>query len=212
MKIIGAVFLSAFFVASSWATTLVETSDAGNTIPTAIVVGDEVTQIEGVLEADHDLWGFSIGASQSVQILLWNSPFDENLLLFDSQGRGLAGNDDIGRGTASPGIDLPPGVSGLDSEIVTFLDPGTYYVGVGANNSSGFTSADVSFISNDSGLLQTPTTDVLGYVGGSLGNGEYTLAINRIVPEPASTSAMALFAMVVVGTYRRRLRGGNCSR
>ena len=193
----------------SLAGVLIETTDAGNTIPTAIVVGPGITEIQGSLSRDEDLWGFNVFSAETVQLLLYNSPFDENLILFDSLGRGIAGNDDIGRGSASPGTDLPPGVSGLDSEIVAFLDPGLYYVAAGRNNMDGLDSSGSSFITNDSGLLSTPTTRTLASLRSSGGTGEYTLAINRStanpdVPEPTSCVIMGLLGTMGLVVPRRR--------
>lgn len=211
MKFASAIVLAGFALTAtrSQAQTFVETQDTGNDIATAIVLPAGTTQVEGSLNSDHDLWGFNVSSSQSVQILLGLSPFDDNLILFDSLGRGIAGNDDIGRGSASPGINLPAGIGGLDSEIVAFLDPGLYYIGVGRNNSSGIGSNGISFIDNDSGLLASPTIDVLDFVGGSQGTGGYTLFFSpptaASVPEPTSFSLIGCGLLGTVGLRRRRL-------
>ena len=188
---------------SANAALFVETVDTGDTIASAIILGSGVTEVQGSLNNDKDLWGFSIlGSGRDVQITLGNSPFDDNLILFDSLGRGIAGNDDIGRASASPGIDLPAGISGLDSEIFVFLNPGLYYIAVGQNNISGLNSIGQSFIDNDSGLFSTPTTEVLDALGGSNGTGVYTLRFSS-VPEPTSTMFFALATFGFLANRRR---------
>jgi len=184
-----------------------ETTDTGNTISTAIVLGLGVNQVNGSLNIDQDLWGFDLTVGQTIQITSGNSPFDDNLILFDGLGRGIAGNDDIGRASASPGINLPPGISGLDSEIVAFLNPGRYYIAVGQNNISGLSTNGINFINNDSGLFSTPTTEQLASITGSAGTGDYTLTINAPlgigVPEPTSAILFCL-GMLGATTVRRR--------
>ena len=187
------------------AQTFFETVDTGNSIDTAIVIPGGITQLQGSLNSDHDLWGFNLSSSQTVQISLGFSTFDDNLLLFDEIGRGIAGNDDIGRGSASPGVNLPAGISGLDSEISAFLGPGRYYIGVGRNNSFGAAADGSSFINNDSGLLASPTSEVLGFLDGVEGTGDYTLFFSPATAIPEPTSGFLVFGLLgAIGLKRRR--------
>jgi hypothetical protein len=180
------------------ATTFVETPpDAGVTPATARVVPVGTSQIDGLIAApgDYDLYQFAVSASVTMQIDMGNSSFDENLILFDGVGHGLAGNDDF---------------NGNDSEITYDLTPGAYYLAAGVNNMSAFDASNTAFITNDTGNLDTPTTAVLDHIGPglaphNLSNQSYTITFTAL-PEPGlAIVAVGVGAACSLGRSRRRV-------
>jgi hypothetical protein len=185
--------------------TIAESPDAGVTPSTALVVPSDTTQINGLIAAagDYDLYKFALSAPVTLQIDMGNSLFDDNLILFDGAGHGLAGNDDF---------------VGDSSQITYDLSAGTYFLAAGVNNMSAFTSTGAVFIADNAGNLDTPTTAVLDHIGPALAphnlsNQPYTITFSTAtgaVPEPASAAAAA-WGLVVLAAYRsprygRRLR------
>jgi hypothetical protein len=195
-----AALVSMRMAGAAGATTFVETPpDAGVTPATARVVPAGTTQIDGLIAApgDYDLYKFAVSAPVTLQIDMGNSTFDENLILFDGAGHGLAGNDDF---------------VGNDSEITYDLAAGVYYLAAGVNNMSAFDAANAAFITNDTGNLDTPTTAVLDHIGPgqaphNLSNAPYTITFSAetgAVPEP---TAMAAGVVVAAASLARRRRG-----
>jgi MYXO-CTERM domain-containing protein len=184
------------------ATTFVETPpDAGVTPATARVVPAGTTQIDGLIAApgDYDLFKFAVSAPVTMQIDMGNSAFDDNLILFDGAGHGLAGNDDF---------------VGSDSEITYDLTAGVYYLAAGVNNMSAFDATNTAFITNDTGILETPTTAVLDHIGPgqaphNLSNLPYTITLSAetgAVPEPAAGGAGLIAAAGLLARRRRERR------
>jgi hypothetical protein len=184
------------------ATTFTETPpDAGVTPATARVVPAGTTQIDGLIAAagDYDLYKFAVSAPATFQIDMGNSAFDDALILFDGAGHGLAGNDDF---------------IGSDSRIIYDLPAGVYYLAAGVNNMAAFTAGNASFITDDTGTLDTPTTAVLDHIGPgqaphNLSNQPYTITFSAetgSVPEPAALGAAGV--VVAAASLARRRRGG----
>jgi hypothetical protein len=180
--------------------TFAESPDAGVTPATALVVPADTTQIDGLIAVpgDYDLYKFALSAPVTLQIDMGNSLFDDNLILFDGAGHGLAGNDDF---------------IGDSSEITYDLLAGTYFLAAGVNNMSAFTAAGTVFITDAVGNLDTPTTAVLDHIGPALAphnlsNQPYTITFGTptsAVPEP--TAAIAGSAVVVLAAFGPPRRG-----
>ncbi len=185
-----------FMLQPAAATVFVEIPDTGNTMATATVLPGGTTEVLGTLDVpgDYDLFRFTLGTDFTLQLDL-NGDFDENLLLFNSLGQGLVGDDDGG--------------SGLESQIVIPLLAGDYFIGIGPNNTAAFTDGGVEFIDNDFGILAMPTTETLGFVAGegsphNLTDSPYTLMFNvAVIPEP-NTLVYLLLGLGLIFVWHRR--------
>ena len=199
MCIVAVMAITIGSAATVQAATVTETTDAGATMPTAMVLPSGTTQVNGVLtpSGDEDLYKFSVSAAATYDIYLGTSPFDDNLILFNGLGQGLEGDDDGG--------------SGFDSRIIRSLAPGDYFIGVGVNNMYGYTAGNVSFISNDSGALGSPTASTLGYINSIVSSrGSYVMTFSpatsgNLIPLPAA-AWMGLSLLGGLGVTRRLRR------
>ncbi|WOI53191.1 DVUA0089 family protein [Parvularcula sp. LCG005] len=217
MKFKGIAALAAAATVSSagaWATTYTETVDAGNTLASSITLPGGTTSVEGKLEGGGDnqpadLYKFTLDADSRLTIRLLSSAFDANLLLFNSLGQGLAGNDDTIPGFTP--CDTASSAS-LDSCISIDLLAGDYFVAASINNAYGYDADGRIMLGNDNGILPTPSLQVLSYVlGGTLygADRDYTLTFiatgDSEVPLPA---ALPMFASALAGgTFLRRRKG-----
>lgn len=159
-----AAFAAAFVALGSGAHAFetLEIGDFGATPATAFVLAAGTDEIYGTISPDDpygaDLYVFSLAAPTTLKIEMLMAGGDANLLLFDALGRGLAGDDDD-RGGCGGRIG-----TGLDSCLDLSLAAGTYYLAAGPNNIMGYTSSDDIFLSNDWGVLSSPTAETLAYV------------------------------------------------
>lgn len=178
---------------AAWAFNFNESTDAGFTMATATVLPQGTTAVTGTIvnttESDVDLFRFSLDAETAFTIDVLSSDFDANLILFNGNGQGLAGDDDGGLG--------------LDSRLTLTLAAGTYFFAVGGNNMGAFASqadyeAATDFIDNDSGILGSPTVETLGRVGAESGptdingQGAYSVTFSDPVSGPAATAVPTL--------------------
>ncbi len=212
----------------------VEQGDAGVSIASANVVPGKVVQIEGSIvnvgdDSDVDLYRIVVPSDGpfTIEVLERSAPLDMNLIVFNEEGQGLAGDDDDNN-SCDVITELE---TSLDSCVTLDLAAGVYYIAVGDNNIGAFESeADYEagtgdFIDNDSGIQAMPTTERLGVVGDEFGPGgledegdyvinfskalavEYpNLGLNRIPVMPPWM--MALMAVALLLTARRFLKSG----
>lgn len=198
--------------ASAQAQTYTESGDAGQTLATAQTVPGGVTTINGTLNVsgDVDLYKLTFSTAASVTFHA-TSAGDPNLILFDSAGHGLWGDDDAGGGP-----------SGLDSQITWTVAPGTYYLAYGNNNIYGYDSANNMFCGDDSGNCSGNTTSVLDHFSSQAGPTQpYTITLSAATAGPAAVAdvqavptvgewamlgLMALLAASALGRIPRRQR------
>ena len=228
VKTVGlALALMGFLGQQALAAPFSEGADAGYTMATATVVPGGTTTINGSITNttvnDVDLYRIAVTTSGPFTIEakanVPNMP-DMNLLVFDSAGHMLAGDDDN-----DSGCTVITSLNGYDSCLTLNLTAGTYYIAVGTNNIGAFVSpADVPsgyFASNDSGILSLPSAEVVGLVASesSLGNdeGAYTInfsaatggaaAVATAVPTLGEWALVILFGLLAVTglVARRRL-------
>lgn len=187
--------------------TISEVGDAGSTVGTVQNIGSGVDVIQGSIgvTGDSDLYRVFFNFTGVLTIRVFDTTgnsWDPNLLVFNSAGNPIGGDDD-GNGT---------GPSGWDSRLDINITPGFYYIGVGPNNSSGWDASDQFILGNDDGLSPSNPAGVLSYiVGGGQGPGSYDLTFSTNsaeggdVPEP-STFALLGGALIAIGAARFRSR------
>lgn len=187
-----------------------EMGDAGSTLGTAMILAPGTTSVNGTIESglDTDLYRFTLLMDTTLTIEGIFPDEDANLILFNSLGQGLAGDDDDDNDCITSST-----LAGLDSCLTLMLTSGDYYIGFGDNNIGAFESFSDwqndlgnDFIDNDFGILGNPTTETLGYLGTEGGpddlndTGDYT--INFIdLPEAGS---LAFFSLGLVGLINFR--------
>jgi len=199
---IQSLIIASLFVFSStgvMAQTFDEGSDASALLASAKVVPLGTTKITGdltntVTNEDVDVYQFSVSSSGLFTIeakaIIEDVP-DMNLIVFNSAGQGLAGDDDNG-----DNCDVITSLNGYDSCLTLDLTAGTYYFAVGDNNIGAFESivdyqaGSGDFIDNDSGILDTPTTEIAVIVGNESGpspdedEGDYEINFSVAVDGP----------------------------
>ncbi len=192
------------------ATLITETLDAGNTMATAMVLANDTSSVMGEINnpQDTDLFKFTLTVDSvfTIEVLEIDDALDMNLILFNSLGQGLAGDDDDDESCTSVSI-----LNSLDSCLTLNLLAGDYFFAVGDNNMGAFESmADFIsgdyFMDNDSGILGSPTAEVLGLVGpesdsNDVGRYRVNLIQATAVPEPSS---IILFTLGVFGVGIRQ--------
>lgn len=169
--------------ANALAQVMTESSDAGNTLATALPVISGTTQINGTvgpdafdsltgrIEPDVDMYSFVLPSAGTFTIQV-NATVaaepDMNLMVFNSSGQFLAGDDDDN----SSCTNIVPFIDSYDSCLTLTLAAGTYYFAVGDNNIGAFESvagfvADRSnyFEDDDSGILASPSTEIVAIAG-----------------------------------------------
>lgn len=188
------------------AATFTEVMDAGETLGTAQIMpagGMPLDSISGALSSDlftpgndfADLFQIFITGTQpfSATTATSGTSFDTQLFLFDQNGIGIFGNDDVS--STIPQSTLP----------ATFLQAGTYYLGI-----SGFDYDPVSAngaifpIFADSTQVVFPTgpgasASLTGFEVAATETGDYTIELTgaaTAVPEPSST-----LGMLVLGAW-----------
>lgn len=191
MKVRAGVIGLLLCVPGAFATLFTETSDAGLTVGTAQVVPWGTTDIYGYLDShDVDLYQLTFGAAGVFEFYLGDSPFDDNLVLFDGAGHGIEGDDDGGGWWGDP----------LDAYIGVSLNAGTYLIAVGANNIWAFDSGNGALIGNDSGYVGlTPNVLDYWYADGS-GTGNYRLRISPATSSPEGSEIPEPSTWILVGT------------
>ena len=186
----------ACLVASSgaFAATYTESGDAGQTLATAQAVPSGTTQINGTLGfgGDADLYRLDFSTSTTVTFFA-TSAEDPNLILFDSAGHGLWGDDDSG--------------GGLDSQIIWNVVPGTYYLAYGENNIWAEDASNVVFCSNGTGDCTADTTSVLDHINGNNDGitGPYTITLSAATdggaaPAPTSIPTLSEWGMILLSS------------
>jgi hypothetical protein len=181
-------------------TIFMETTDAGNTIATAVTLPPGTTVIQGSVtqETDQeDLYGFT--ASQD-GFYTFDSKFsgddagggstDATLMIFNGAGQGLAGDDDSG--------------PRLDSRIFLELTAGEYYFcvssypGAAAYKNQADADARIDwFLSPYEEILPGPTTDSLGVIApyGGFGNPFPLASANYVVTITFAATAAPTVAL-----------------
>lgn len=164
--------LAAIMVLASpqiWAVPVSEGPDAGNTILGANRLFANTTSVNGTLgnDQDADLFRFTLDANSTftIEVLEIDPALDMNLLVFNSSGQALAGDDD-NNSACTPVTTL----GSLDSCLTLALVAGDYFFAVGDNNISAFVNTTAfntatNFFSNDDGIRIAPTLEMLGLVG-----------------------------------------------
>ncbi|MFA3791087.1 DVUA0089 family protein [Aliiglaciecola sp. SL4] len=195
------------------ATLITETTDAGNTMPTAMVLAAGTTSINGTIgdSQDTDLFKFTLDVASifTIEVKEVSSALDMNLIVFNSLGQGLAGDDDD-----SEGCSIITSLGSLDSCLTLSLTAGDYFFAVGDNNMAAFENIldfnnAVDFIDNDWGILPVPTTERLGLVGPEFGPtvindiGDYVVNFSQAVNGPSisvpAPASLLLFGLGLAG-------------
>ncbi|WP_300012444.1 VPLPA-CTERM sorting domain-containing protein [uncultured Roseobacter sp.] len=199
---IAAAFIAASSSAAS-ASTITEITDAGRSMATAFDVTDGTTAVSGSLIntsiSDVDLYSFRLREATRLTVRVLSTAFDANLLWFNDRGQGLAGDDDI-ESSCDNYTNLTVGDSCLSLDLLA----GTYFVGVGDNNTGAFeTAADAAtgrneIFDNDDGILADPTIRILSFIGDENGDvhlndeGDYLLDFSTAVYAASDPSVVPL--------------------
>lgn len=185
------------------ASTITEITDAGRSIATAFDVTDGTTAVSGSLIntsiSDVDLYSFRLREATRLTVRVLSTAFDANLLWFNGRGQGLAGDDDI-ESSCDNYTNLTVGDSCISMDLLT----GNYFVGVGNNNIGAYeTLADAAvgtnvIFHNDDGILATPTSRILGFIGDENGDvhsndqGDYLLDFSTTVYAASDSAVVPL--------------------
>ncbi len=195
------------------AATFTEMGDAGETLSTAQVIqgSQPLESISGTLpesiSGGADLFKiFLTGGGTFSATTVGGASFDTQLLLFNSKGIGIYGNDNAS-------LTLENNQSTLPKGDFSPTKSGLYYLAI-----SGFDYDPVSDqgeIFPDPGLpfsqVFGPTgpgggSPLSGFAGPSFDGGSYTIALTgaKAVPEPSSVMGTALGALSVVWMLKRK--------
>lgn len=120
-KHLPALFMSLFLTlsfTSSVQAAFIESSDAGDSLETALTLDLGTDLVLGDLNSDVDMYRFSWGGGNLGVNVVGQGSLDPLLFLFNEQGQGLLGSDDFNQ----PGY--PAGSAGFDLE----LSQGIYYI------------------------------------------------------------------------------------
>lgn len=206
IKMLKAVAVSFALSVSGFAKAglIIETVDAGETIEDAFSIAGGTTSINGTISNDVDLFKFSLSSDTIFTISAVSSAFDMNLIVFNSLGQGIAGNDDLNR---NGGCNL--GNGGLDSCLTLSLFAGEYFFAIGINNVGAMDSQGNTIIHNDSGVLPSASTTSLASFYNGFGSGTYT--VNFSIPTSSTTSvpepfSFAILALGIMGLASRRFK------
>jgi len=180
------VFIYSFFslmAVNTWAQVMTESTDAGNTLATALPVPAGTIQINGTIgpdafnsvagrvELDVDMYSIAIttGGTFTIQANATTpGEPDMNLMVFNDSGQFLAGDDDDNSSCTT----VVPFLDSLDTCLTLTLAAGTYYFAVGDNNIGAFSSV-AAFIADrgdyfeddDSGILGSPSAETVAIAG-----------------------------------------------
>lgn len=201
------------------ATLITETIDAGNTMPTAMVLAGGTTSIIGTIgdPQDTDLFKFTLDVASTftIEVLEISAALDMNLIVFNSLGQGLAGDDNDNSCTAVTSL------GSHDSCLTLSLDAGDYFFAVGDDDIAAFESLldfnnAVDFIDNDWGILGSATSETLGLVGPENGPtdindvGDYIVnfsqAVDGVAAHVSAPASIMLFSLGIVGMGLSRRR------
>ena len=164
----------------------VEHPDASAFRSSAQEVPDGTTSISGDilnvgLDSDVDLYRIELysGGPFTIEVLEEDAALDMNLLVFNASGQFLAGDDD-------DNSDCTPieGLGNRDSCLTLNLGAGIYYFAVGDNNIGAYTTEqeylndEADFYDNDSGILGSPSTEIMFMVGDEVGRRSDTDDLN----------------------------------
>lgn len=190
------------------AQTFVESFDTSNYLALATILPAGITSVSGNLEndIDTDIFGFDIDVPGVYTIISTDSPFDDNLLLFNALGQGIGASDDQG-----VGADL------LDSRITIALTSGRYYIGVGPNTLEALDDNGNVVFNDDAGdddgvIPGGPTAAAATHIAPEVISqiGAYTITFSSptgsaAAPEPgAATLALPVLGILAAGIARRR--------
>jgi hypothetical protein len=231
-KILAAGMLTAALgmAASTVRAQFVETTDAGQTLPTADstavgVAGVPLTTIIGSFgtASDADLYAIDITAPTTFSATTSNtitntSGVDTELFLFNASGQPIAANDDASGGTTLDST-LPAG-----NALFTSLSAGTYYLGISTSGNEPINSAsqllfapypggDTTTVRGPaSGLNPTTEANFNGNEFDTTTSGAYEINLTSTstafnpVPEPSSWAAVAVGSVAAAFAFLRRRR------
>ena len=190
----GCLFVAAN--SSAYAVSFNESGDAGHTLGSAQAVPDGTDSINGNLGSagDIDLYRLEFATNATVTFYAGSSAvIDDNQILFNSSGNPLFGDDDRGGGS-----------SGLDSEIVFNVTPGTYYLAYGDNNIYAYNASNVVICGNDDGPNCPVPSGVVDHISGGEDTGSYVITISPptgspvVQPTASSIPTLSEWAMIVM--------------
>lgn len=173
--------------------TVSETGDAGQLLPDAQVIPSgsaTLTSITGAISSSNDVDLFQIsltGGETFSATTVGGAGFDTELFLFDANGIGVYGNDDV-----SSGIDqstLPAGTP------LTPQQPGTYFLAItGFQNEPESSGGRIFELTDDGPGLLKPTgpggeLPLSGFTGEGDKSGSYTIKLTGVESAPFSLGA-----------------------
>lgn len=213
-RVLAAILVTATLSAGVAAQTFNEVGDAGQTLATAQVVPGGVTVIQGNLQTpgDVDLYRFSLSTAGRVTIRGWSGTYagsdcsiDSNLILFNSAGEPLWGDDD-----GDP-------ENCVGSQIELNLPVGYFLIAYGGNDIEALDANGDSICGNDDGECVDASSPLGSFDSSGDDIGSYVITFsqstggvrNSIAAVPGPTGLLLLPLLAVIGfvgsrTLKRR--------